>query len=99
MIDRPESSPLYCWSALEAHFVPACLESFRAQPYASQLAACRNFRNSALFYQGAVEPGDPGSQSNMSSVKATQLRPGMVIQHEGQLYTVFSTDHRTPGNK
>ena len=35
----------------------------------------------------------------MSSVKATQLRPGMVIQHEGQLYTVFSTDHRTPGNK
>src|SRR5271168_1370002 len=35
----------------------------------------------------------------MSSVKATQLRPGMVIQHEGQLYTVFSVDHRTPGNK
>src|SRR5467141_3192050 len=35
----------------------------------------------------------------MSSVKATQLRPGMVIQHEGQLFTVFSTDHRTPGNK
>jgi elongation factor P len=35
----------------------------------------------------------------MSNLKATQLRPGMVIQHEGQLYTVFSTDHRTPGNK
>ena len=35
----------------------------------------------------------------MSSVKATQLRPGMVIQHEGQLFTVFSTEHRTPGNK
>jgi elongation factor P len=35
----------------------------------------------------------------MSSTKATQLRPGMVIQHEGQLYTVFSVDHRTPGNK
>jgi len=35
----------------------------------------------------------------MSSVKATQLRPGMVVQHEGQLYTVFSVDHRTPGNK
>src|SRR5262249_20602822 len=25
--------------------------------------------------------------------------PGMVIQHEGQLYTIFSVDHRTPGNK
>jgi elongation factor P len=35
----------------------------------------------------------------MSSVKATQLRPGMVINHEGDLYTVFSTEHRTPGNK
>jgi elongation factor P len=35
----------------------------------------------------------------MSSIKATQLRPGMVIQHENALYTVFSTDHRTPGNK
>lgn len=33
------------------------------------------------------------------TVKATQLRPGMVIQHEGQLFTVFSTEHRTPGNK
>ena len=35
----------------------------------------------------------------MSSLKATQIRPGMVIQHENELYTVFSTDHRTPGNK
>jgi elongation factor P len=35
----------------------------------------------------------------MSSVKATQLRPGMVIRHEGQLFTVHSTEHRTPGNK
>jgi elongation factor P len=35
----------------------------------------------------------------MSSVKATQLRPGMVIQHAGQLFTIFSVDHRTPGNK
>src|SRR5260370_2216295 len=35
----------------------------------------------------------------MRSVKATHLRPGMVIQHEGQLFTIFSVDHRTPGNK
>jgi elongation factor P len=32
-------------------------------------------------------------------VKATQLRPGMIIVHEGELYTVHSVDHRTPGNK
>jgi len=35
----------------------------------------------------------------MSSIKATLLRPGMVIQHERDLYSVFSTEHRTPGNK
>jgi elongation factor P len=35
----------------------------------------------------------------MSSIKATLLRPGMVIQHGGDLYSVFSTEHRTPGNK
>jgi len=32
-------------------------------------------------------------------VKATLLRPGMVINHEGDLYAVFSVEHRTPGNK
>ncbi len=32
-------------------------------------------------------------------VKATQLRPGMIIRHDGALYSVFSAEHRTPGNK
>jgi len=32
-------------------------------------------------------------------LKATLLRPGMIIRHEGDLYTVQSVDHRTPGNK
>ena len=32
-------------------------------------------------------------------MKATQLRPGMVIQHQGELFAVFSVEHRTPGNK
>jgi len=32
-------------------------------------------------------------------IKATQIRPGMIIVHEGELYTVHSVDHRTPGNK
>ncbi len=32
-------------------------------------------------------------------VKATQLRPGMIIRHEGELFTVHSVEHRTPGNK
>jgi len=32
-------------------------------------------------------------------LKATQLRPGMIILHQGDLYSVHSVDHRTPGNK
>ncbi len=29
---------------------------------------------------------------------ATQLRPGMVVKHNNELYSVFSMTHRTPGN-
>src|SRR6476659_3634333 len=29
---------------------------------------------------------------------ATQMRPGMVIKYNNELYSVFSVNHRTPGN-
>ena len=32
-------------------------------------------------------------------LKSTQLRPGMIIMHEGDLHVIYSVDHRTPGNK
>src|ERR1700686_1766825 len=32
-------------------------------------------------------------------MRATQVRPGMTIRHQGELYTVHSVEHRTPGNK
>src|SRR6184192_3659075 len=32
------------------------------------------------------------------SIPATQMRPGMVIKHNNKLHTVFSVEHRTPGN-
>jgi elongation factor P len=35
----------------------------------------------------------------MSSVQATQLRKGMLIQHEAGLYRVLELRHITPGNK
>jgi elongation factor P len=63
--------------------------------FSSFKAASRNFRNPQFL--GVAWPH--GREKIMSSVKATQLRPGMVIQHEGQLFTIFSVDHRTPGNK
>src|SRR5205814_7408453 len=31
-------------------------------------------------------------------ISATQLRPGMVIKYNNDLYSVFSVAHRTPGN-
>ncbi len=32
------------------------------------------------------------------AIPATQLRPGMIIKHNGDLHAVFSVEHRTPGN-
>lgn len=32
-------------------------------------------------------------------MQATLLRPGVIIKFEGELYTIFSVTHRTPGNK
>jgi len=31
-------------------------------------------------------------------VSATQMRPGMVIKFNNDLYSIFSVNHRTPGN-
>src|ERR1700691_6076329 len=32
------------------------------------------------------------------SMPATQMRPGMIIKHNNDLHSVFSVEHRTPGN-
>jgi elongation factor P len=37
-----------------------------------------------------------GKQLNM--ISATQLRPGMVVKFNNDLYSVFKMEHRTPGN-
>jgi elongation factor P len=37
--------------------------------------------------------------SGEGMLKATQLRPGMIIKHEEDLCVIYSVDHRTPGNK
>jgi elongation factor P len=35
---------------------------------------------------------------DLSMISATQLRPGMVIKFNNELYSIFSMSHRTPGN-
>jgi elongation factor P len=32
------------------------------------------------------------------AIPATQMRPGMIIKHNSDLHSVFSVEHRTPGN-
>jgi elongation factor P len=32
------------------------------------------------------------------AIPDTQLRPGMIIKHNNDLHSVFSVEHRTPGN-
>jgi elongation factor P len=31
-------------------------------------------------------------------IQSTQMRPGMIIKFNNELYSVFKTEHRTPGN-
>jgi elongation factor P len=31
-------------------------------------------------------------------MQANDLRPGMVISHNGELYSIYKAEHRTPGN-
>ena len=31
-------------------------------------------------------------------ISATQMRPGMVVKFNNELYSIFSVNHRTPGN-
>ncbi len=31
-------------------------------------------------------------------ISSTQMRPGMVIKFNNELYSIFSVTHRTPGN-
>ena len=32
-------------------------------------------------------------------IQATQIRPGMIINFNADLYSIFKAEHRTPGNK
>jgi elongation factor P len=97
-IDRLERAPVYWFFALERDLrssVPRAIPRAAASSLVSRL---QEFPKATTLKEPRVRSADRSKTMN-SNVKATQLRPGMVIQHEGQLFTVFSTDHRTPGNK
>src|SRR5579885_1195844 len=39
-----------------------------------------------------------GPSAKNPMLQATQLRPGMVIKFNNELFSIFSVNHRTPGN-
>src|SRR5437868_9199001 len=43
-------------------------------------------------------PTEHNVKESYVSIPATQLRPGMIIKHNNDLHSVFSVEHRTPGN-
>jgi elongation factor P len=45
-----------------------------------------------------VKPQSYKESFQAMSIPATQLRPGMIIKHNNDLHSVFSVEHRTPGN-
>jgi len=92
-LTSPKPRRYTCFSRWDCRFPFAP----RVIPRVAPSGAVWNFRNFNRFDR--EPPAVFWPLERMSSTKATQLRPGMVIQHEGQLYTVFSVDHRTPGNK
>ncbi len=40
----------------------------------------------------------PHQQSEGLDMNANDLRPGMIIRHNNDLYTIYKAEHRTPGN-
>src|SRR5258708_9119115 len=100
-IDRAESARLYCLFALDAFFLQraSSLPAAGGHSARSHTRFCGPLAGiSEIAIFRSLWPL-PRAVKTMSSVKATQLRPGMVIQHRGQLFTLFIVDHPTPGNK
>jgi elongation factor P len=55
----------------------------------------------AAYPPGTLFPAGKFRERNQEQVmiKATLLRSGMIIKHDGDLHMVYNVDHRTPGNK
>jgi elongation factor P len=50
--------------------------------------------------RGSTAPNfQQSSPGVFEMIKATLLRPGMIIKYENDLAVIYSVDHRTPGNK
>ena len=57
-------------------------------------------RGFTLFQFGLLKWRFPTTvqESVSRMIQATQLRPGMVVKFNNELHTVFTMNHRTPGN-
>jgi elongation factor P len=74
-----------------------------AQQIFRRLAATERSYFRALKELGRIQPPVIlGFQVHITEafrmISATQLRPGMVVKFNNELYSIFSVNHRTPGN-
>jgi len=79
-----------------AENISQCARVFRVHRIAER-AACRNFPKFAIVL-GSCRPLC-GRKKNNEQRQSDTTPPRHVIQHEGQLFTIFSVDHRTPGKQ
>jgi elongation factor P len=75
-------------------FASQRLEPVVDQPRASVSACGLAGARIVIFQEHKRAEGERTSMA----IPATQLRPGMVIKHNNDLHSVFSVEHRTPGN-
>src|SRR5215469_12816134 len=83
-------------------FVPRAARSTRKSPWCIRATVCASAERCALLPcdGSSGSPRDSSYEGAFDSmaIPATQLRPGMVIKHNNDLHSVFSVEHRTPGN-
>src|SRR5580704_5617730 len=66
-----------------------CSHSARVLSWKASTRSCGRLSQTKRSNEGVIES---------MAIPATQLRPGMVIKHNNDLHSVFSVEHRTPGN-
>jgi elongation factor P len=71
------------------------------QSLAGQLNCPPFVRNNPQVCENSANGRKDSGKKDLGAqmLKSTQLRPGMIIMHEGDLHVIYSVDHRTPGNK
>src|ERR1700676_2603782 len=73
------------------------LLSFLVYQQRAALASARPVKLKFSPYS-VPDSSEPTESAHFNMISSTQLRPGMVVKFNNELYSVFKMEHRTPGN-